>query len=608
MTRDQQLALMQRHKPLPGTGPSITTTELESVRAVRVPKKDGTPPPDLTPKYLRPGGTMNLRELQNAFLHELEQVAQNPHPSAPRGGIGMLGVGGGKTLISILAPLALGQERATLLLPANMEEAFTSEYEKYGRHWKRCKTFRVMSYEKLSRQDGEDLLKIHNPGVLICDEAHALADPDSARTRKWLRYLAEHPQCYSVLLSGTMSGDGLKSFEHLLRVTLRGNSPLPAERRELDSWASIIDKKGIPLPGAWGVLRPLYARGDGKMEDEQEAARKVFGLHLGSTKGVIAQQSTDTCQATLLVHQVRTHVPESVVKALADFEATWTRPDGEEIKTALEAFRLRRQLSQGFYYRWEWPEGKVDKEWLEKRARWGKACRSVLARQERGLDSPLQVVRALDAGYGDVEAAQALEGWRSVKMRPAPPTVPVWIDDFIIKAAVAWAKKVKKDAIIWYNERAVGDMLGEYGIPVFGPGQMPRLDGKVIACSIRAHGTGKNLQKYAKNLLLAFPPSGRACEQLFGRTHRYGQEAHEVLVDFIAETAAMRDSVRNAVLGAKYIQDVERQEQKLLLATWHLDFDRFERLESKGAVGGDGGDEDDGIDEDDDGAYFDVED
>ena len=72
-------------------------------------------------------------------------------------------------------------------------------------------------------------------------------------------------------------------------------------------------------------------------------------------------------------------------------------------------------------------------------------------------------------------------------------------------------------------------------------------------------------------------------EQLIGRTHRPGQNSDEVLVDFVAATPSGRDAVRAAVRRAQYLDAVQGNPQKLTLATWATDFDRFSLPEKGGA-------------------------
>ncbi len=89
-----------------------------------------------------------------------------------------------------------------------------------------------------------------------------------------------------------------------------------------------------------------------------------------------------------------------------------------------------------------------------------------------------------------------------------------------------------------------------------------------MALSIASHGTGRNLQANNESLILSFPGSGKVCEQLFGRTHRYGQEADEVYIDFYAPNVDTQKAVEKACRDARYIEQTQGSPQKLCYATW----------------------------------------
>ena len=73
------------------------------------------------------------------------------------------------------------------------------------------------------------------------------------------------------------------------------------------------------------------------------------------------------------------------------------------------------------------------------------------------------------------------------------------------------------------------------------------LTGREAVCaSPRAHGTGKNLQQFARNLVANPPSDGATWEQLIGRTHRQGQEADEVTVEVYRHTAPFLEAVEKA--------------------------------------------------------------
>jgi superfamily II DNA or RNA helicase len=84
--------------------------------------------------------------------------------------------------------------------------------------------------------------------------------------------------------------------------------------------------------------------------------------------------------------------------------------------------------------------------------------------------------------------------------------------------------------------------------------------------SIRAHGTGKNLQAYSVSLVLTPPGSGATWEQLLGRLHRPGQNADEVLFKVWQHTKELRAAFDQALSDASYIETTLGSKQKLSYA------------------------------------------
>jgi len=84
---------------------------------------------------------------------------------------------------------------------------------------------------------------------------------------------------------------------------------------------------------------------------------------------------------------------------------------------------------------------------------------------------------------------------------------------------------------------------------------------------VHAHSTGKNLQRYNKNLLLIPSSSGDAFEQLLGRTHRPGQTADDVSCEMFMHTAELYNGFQKSLQDALYIQESTGLEQKLNMAT-----------------------------------------
>jgi hypothetical protein len=92
------------------------------------------------------------------------------------------------------------------------------------------------------------------------------------------------------------------------------------------------------------------------------------------------------------------------------------------------------------------------------------------------------------------------------------------------------------------------------------------VDGKrSIVASIKAHGTGKNLQMFSRNLIANPPSNGAEYEQLIGRTHRYGQQS-DVTVEIYQHTPELREAFEAAMEHATYVHQTTGALQRLIFA------------------------------------------
>jgi len=256
------------------------------------------------------------------------------------------------------------------------------------------------------------------------------------------------------------------------------------------------------------------------------------------------------------------------VDALRELQATDTDPGGEVCPDDLTRARVARTLSQGFYYRWDWPNDNPDHEWLEARSAWNRHVRAELERSREGYDSPLlvwrEIQRQIEAGRRQA-IHRAWTRWEHQRAKLPPPTVAVWIDRFLVDYAVQWAKD-NDPAIIWYESRAVEAALSGL-LPTYGAGAITIPNPPhTCAMSVRAHGIGKNLQAWSNQLVLCPPASGQTWEQLLGRTHRQGQMADEVHATVCTHTRALRRAFGQAVEDARFQRDTTGNNQKLLVA------------------------------------------
>lgn len=570
----------------PSARPGVQKTA-ELARILALPRRkldldagtvDGQPILDLNSLYVtNPGkcirypkcpvcisGAAGLWPTQSAALTEAERAW---------GLFGAMGVGSGKSLVSILLADVFDAKKAVLLVPSSLKNQLkTRDFADYGRHFRLpIDRITVVSYDELSIATGAFVLDRIEPDLIVADEVHHIARIASARTKRFIRYLQTHPGTRFCGMSGTITRRSLRDMSHLCEIALRHGSPLPYRWSDLQEWADALDpiRDPIPIGALKAFVDPSDPRLGGDADAAREAAREGFRKRLVETPGVVAT-SESWEGASLVITALKPTVPKPVLQALSNLFSTWEIGE-EEIEDKMRLVEISRQLALGFYYKWIWPGDKPDREWLEARATWHKAVRYILQRSRAGMDSPLLVTRAVMSGeIDDGATVEAWEAWRRVKDRPAPPVEPVWIDDFAIREALAWAKKQTEPVIIWYSHSAVGDALSDGGYPVYGSGtdagEADPAREPVIVCSIRAQGTGKNLQRYARSLVVEAPASGATTEQLYGRTHRPGQQADEVNYEVFMHTPELEEAMQRAVAYALYVQQTQGQRQKLLVA------------------------------------------
>lgn len=475
------------------------------------------------------------------------------------------------TLLSLLASQVLKAQRPILFIPPTMQIPLRREMEKLAKHFVMPKNLYIIPYSQLSVAKSSDLLEQIKPDLIICDEAHNARNPDAARTKRILRYANQFPSTRFVMLSGTLTSRSLKDYGHLCELALREGSPIPTEAADLLAWANCLDSGSVPQQKDWSIFAAFHdVRHINDEEKRKETARDAFRERLNATPGVVATREASVA-CSLNLYERALSVPPSVQDALRELHATWTRPDGEEMPSALDLWRLGMQISQGFYMKWAWPNGVVDWEWMNARSEWHRQVRRLLQDNVTGMDSPLLVWNAVSRGVvTDPIVVRAFQAWEAVKHRPPPPVETVWVDDFLVRDALAWLKEHPK-GIVWHNDRATEIALREAGVPTYGAGEVPPLDGSKggLALSIRVHGTGLNLQHaHSENLFMSFPSSGKTMEQLIGRTHRQGQEADEVGCWYYAHTTDTSMAVMRAREDARYIETTQGSPMKLNLCTW----------------------------------------
>lgn len=520
-----------------------------------------------------------FRMAQAWALLELELVG---------GVLGSIGVGHGKTLLEIMAPMAMPNcQTALLLVPPRLVTQLITEYELASEHFnvpglivhngtnyskpiEGRPILRVMPYSRLSRKTATTFIEKIKPDFLFADEVHKLKDRNTATASRVLRYFVAHPETRFAGWTGSLTDKSLNDYGHLAALALRFNSPLPLDPVTLDDWARAIDPSDFPAPA--GALFEMCEPG--------ESIHSGYRRRLTETMGVVA-----TSRAAIDAHLVITErkappIPTVIKDALSQVRDSWQRPDGEEFVEAHEVARCTREVACGFYYRWTFPRGETDeqiKNWLALRKVWNKELRLKLQAREVYLDSVELCEEAAARAWTDSEVpglptwrAESWPAWRKVKGTVKPETEAVRIDPYLAQDAADWG--LSKRGVIWYGYSAFGNWVGELsGLPVHGGG--PKSDviigrekgDRSIIASIHAHGTGRDgLQRLFETQLIANPPSSaQSWEQLLGRLHRIGQSSDMVTAEVYRHTKEFRSSIDKAMGRALYVQETLGSEQKL---------------------------------------------
>lgn len=285
-----------------------------------------------------------------------------------------IGVGHGKTMLDLLAPLAFRDCRtAVLLVPPNLVTQLVADYALIGNHFrlpsiqvhgsKACArrvpgapVLHVFPYSLLSRSSATVFLETLAPDTVIADEVHLLRHADAVRTARVLRFYAGHPECRFGGWSGSVTDSSVKDYTHLSALALRDGSPLPLDPMISDDWARALDPTDNPAPA--GALLRLCAPG--------EHLHSGYHRRLVETVGIVATTEPSVDCGLSIQERKAPPVPPDVQASLTDLRDEWIRPDGEELVDALAVGRCALELACGLYYRWRYPRAepkKVIEEW-----------------------------------------------------------------------------------------------------------------------------------------------------------------------------------------------------------------------------------------------------
>ncbi len=536
------------------------SAEFERIRAI--PRRAWTPAQMdecaryYTGKLRTPAGTWTLRPLQAVALHEIATVG---------GLLGPIRVGGGKTLLSLLAPRLVGAVRPVLLLPAALVDKTRREMGILMAHWAIPRNIQIQSYEMLGRENAANFFQIAHPDFIFADEAHRLKNARAGVTRRVARWMHEHPETRFAAVSGTLLKDDLRDFAHLAGWALKAWAPVPLEKGEISEWADCLAPPKNPMARMEpGPLLSLATPDDAReaMGDTHTLARLGFRRRLRETPGVVA--SGDEHVACSLLIRGETYDVNATTEAnFRTLRTAWETPDGWALSQAVDVWRHARELALGFHYVWD---PRPPREWIEARREWAALVREILS-SSHTLDTELQVSRE----YGHTAEFRR---WEAV--RPTFQIQPraIWHDPTALDLCAAWMRK--GPGIVWVDHAFFGHELSRRtGVPYFGeqgqdvvrgtPIEQADPKGSIIA-SGRANSTGRNLQAWARNLFTSAPAGAPEWEQRLGRTHRDGQEADEVIADVLFGCREHFEALERALIAARANVQTMGHAQKLLLA------------------------------------------
>jgi hypothetical protein len=349
----------------------------------------------------------------------------------------------------------------------------------------------------------------------------------------------------------------------------------------LDEWSEALDVN-VEDPRPAGALDRLCVSED----HVHSTTRDRFRCRLRTCPGVVALEAGFS-DVPLTIRRRAISLPPRIAAAIDRLRKSWVigNPDvpedsAEEITDDLTFARLLRQLACGFYLRWNWPNGARDQEWQGARSRWHSVVRHVLRYSRRpGLDSPMLVAGAASRGDLSREHQAVWEQWAAVKDRRQPPTVAVWIDDYVPRDVLRWVE-TGGAGIIWYESPTLGEAiakaLAEAGLIASsgkaGQERPPEvatdivMDGRPLVLSIHKFGTGVDgLQRVYDRCLYTTVPNAKQIEQSLGRLHREGQ-TRPVTADMLLPIPECFDALENTRKKAEYAEQTGFGEQKLLHA------------------------------------------
>ncbi len=536
------------------------------------------------------------------------------------GMLGAIPVGGGKTVLDILAVMALPNcKEALLLVPASLVTQLALDCQLISQHFKtphviihlgvdgngkppiritsnepNAPLLHVLAYSMLSRPNASDWIENLKPNAIIADECDGLKDIlNSSRAIRVARHFVNHPQTRFCAWTGSITNKSISEFFHLSAWALRLGSPLPLDRQVVEEWGTCLDASEYPAPA--GALMKLCDVG----EDD---ARIAFRRRLAETRGFVVATSSAvkiTGGTGIVENDIREKkappLPEKIQQAL-DLVRDFQRPDtmiegyegyeNEELEDALAQAKCAIEITCGVLYYWDFPpingvpqEDSIIQDWYGFRALMNKEFRGQIMQGIQYLDSRNLCENAIKRAYGEIEPddkrpswkAMNWPAWRDIKDKVYYVPKAHRLDKYLAQDAADWG--LANRGIIWTNMTEFSTWVAELsglryhgGGPKAGELLRKETGERSIIASLKSHGRGRDgLQHIYNHQLLIVPPAGSdVVQQMLGRTHRRGQKEASVITEVYLHTMEFRRSFKQALTRSKYVKSILGEDQKLL--------------------------------------------
>lgn len=486
--------------------------------------------------------------------------------------------GGGKTLLTLLAPKLVGARTSILNIPKRLIPKTLRAAHALWPYWhlpdviiedgtktvlslKNTCELHLISYQVLPHR-ATCLLDLA-PDLYMADECHYLKNRRAAATKIVKQLRRRLPNTAFMCLSGSMAARDLRDFTHMARWCLGMSAPVPTDWVETQSWAlataeKVNDESRLE-PGA------LLQLGDAMGDTPLDTARRRFAQRLTRTPGIISA-ANDLPPCGLIVREIDLPPTPEMDRWLNELRAKNELPNGDPCEDALSLYAKERQCAMEFWYQYKTPP---PIPWRNAKKAWASWCFAEL-RLSKTMFSAMDVANRIDRG--ELDDGGVLAKWREIRSTFEPETEAVWFGDSTLKWAQAWLEK--EQGLCWVSHVEFGDRLSEItGVPYFreqarcGRLYIEDHSGPAIV-SVFSCNEGLNLQhKWHSNVIMSCP-TGKMVEQLLSRTHRRNQLEDDVTCDIVIRVEADKKAWLQAKADAKCVTDTMAQRQRLAIATY----------------------------------------